>query len=65
MPMNKYDLTGKTAIVTGARQGIGRIIAMRLAASGVNTVVTDLDKKACELVLREIRDAGGEGMLCG
>jgi 3-oxoacyl-[acyl-carrier protein] reductase len=59
--MNVYDLTGKTAIVTGARQGLGRAIALRLAASGATTVVTDLDKDACERVLAEIRAAGGEG----
>jgi NAD(P)-dependent dehydrogenase (short-subunit alcohol dehydrogenase family) len=59
--MNSYDLAGKTAIVTGARQGLGRAIALRLAASGARTVVTDLDKDACEVVLHEIRDAGGEG----
>jgi 3-oxoacyl-[acyl-carrier protein] reductase len=55
------DLTGKTAIVTGARQGLGRAIALRLASSGAQTVVTDLDKEACDKVLREIRDAGGDG----
>jgi NAD(P)-dependent dehydrogenase (short-subunit alcohol dehydrogenase family) len=58
--MNVYDLKGKTAIVTGARQGLGRAIALRLAASGARTVVTDLDKEACEKVVAEIRSAGGE-----
>jgi len=59
--MNVYDLKGKTAVVTGARQGLGRAIALRLAASGARTVVTDLDKEACEKVVEEIRSAGGEG----
>jgi NAD(P)-dependent dehydrogenase (short-subunit alcohol dehydrogenase family) len=59
--MNIYDLAGKTAIVTGARQGIGRAIALRLAASGAKTVVTDLDRDGCETVLKEIRYAGGDG----
>jgi NAD(P)-dependent dehydrogenase (short-subunit alcohol dehydrogenase family) len=57
--MNRYDLSGKTAIVTGARQGIGRAIALRLAISGARTVVTDLDREGCEQVLKEIRYAGG------
>jgi NAD(P)-dependent dehydrogenase (short-subunit alcohol dehydrogenase family) len=57
--MNSYDLLGKTAIVTGARQGIGRAIAIRLAESGARTVVTDLDLEGCETVLREIRYKGG------
>ncbi|HEX9023057.1 MAG TPA: glucose 1-dehydrogenase [Geobacteraceae bacterium] len=59
--MNIYDLKGKTAIVTGARQGIGRAIALRLAASGAVTVVSDLDPGGCEKVAAEIRAAGGAG----
>ncbi len=60
--MNIYDLTGKIAIVTGARQGIGRAIALRLAGSGTKAVVSDLDEAACEAVVAEIRAAGGEGL---
>ncbi len=59
--MNIYDLRGKTGIVTGARRGIGRAIALRLAASGAATIVSDLDLKECEEVAREIGEAGGEG----
>ncbi|MDP6579503.1 MAG: SDR family NAD(P)-dependent oxidoreductase [Vicinamibacterales bacterium] len=41
-----YDLSGKTAIITGAagRRGIGRAIAIRLATDGANVVVTDIEK---------------------
>lgn len=37
------DLAGKIAIVTGAGRGIGRAIALRLAASGAGVVAADLD----------------------
>lgn len=37
------SLEGKTAIVTGAAQGIGRVIAETLAAAGADIVVADLD----------------------
>ncbi len=36
------ELKGKNAIVTGAARGIGRGIALKLAAAGVNVALVDL-----------------------
>ena len=43
--MNKYDLTGKVAIVTGARRGIGKAIALKLARNRAKVVVQILVKR--------------------
>ena len=62
-------VAGKVVVVTGAGGGIGREIALAMAASGAKVVVNDLgvslsgdksDETAAEKVAREIRDAGGE-----
>ena len=42
------DISGKTAIVTGAASGIGRGIATALAGSGANVVMADIQKTAVE-----------------
>ena len=53
------DLSGRTAVVTGAGAGLGRAEALALAAAGARVVVNDIGP-AAEAVAAEIRDAGGE-----
>lgn len=54
-----FDLTGKVAIVTGARRGMGRAHALALAAQGATVVVTDVDEGECSIVVDEIEAVGG------
>jgi len=42
------DLTGKTALVTAAAQGIGRASVLALAAAGARVIATDIDVRALE-----------------
>jgi NAD(P)-dependent dehydrogenase (short-subunit alcohol dehydrogenase family) len=42
------DISGKTAIVTGAASGIGLGIATALAEAGANVVMADIQKDAVE-----------------
>ena len=44
--MNKLDLAGRTAIVTGGGAGIGLAIAQRLAQSGARVSLWDRDDKS-------------------
>src|SRR5690554_3157260 len=49
-----FDLTGKTAVVTGASRGIGEAVARRLAQHGATVLVSSRDLGACEEVARSI-----------
>lgn len=57
-----FSLKNKVALVTGARRGIGRAIALALATAGAKVVVTDIDEKECEVVVKEIKELGSEGL---
>jgi 2-hydroxycyclohexanecarboxyl-CoA dehydrogenase len=59
-------LKGKTAIVTGAGSGIGRSIALRLAAEGVTVGVFDIRPEGCNETVSAIKATGGSsvGVTC-
>lgn len=57
-------LNGKTALVTGSGRGIGRAIALKLAAEGANVVVNDLDNEPAQAVVEEICANGGKAVAC-
>ncbi len=59
-PMTR--LRGKVAIVTGAAQGIGRAIAMRLAAEGASVAIADIQDEAAEKTAAEIRATGAKAI---
>ena len=62
--MTMIDLTGRTAIVTGAGGGLGRAHALALAAHGARVVVNDLGDGA-RAVAQEIAANGGEAIVDG
>jgi NAD(P)-dependent dehydrogenase (short-subunit alcohol dehydrogenase family) len=54
------EFEGKTAVVTGGGSGIGKAVAVALAAGGANVVVNDLKLEVALVVVDEITAAGGQ-----
>jgi 3-oxoacyl-[acyl-carrier protein] reductase len=55
-------LNNKIAIVTGARRGMGRAIALALAREGANVVVSDINQEDCQKVVDEVEKLGRKGL---
>ena len=60
--MGKLD--GKVAIISGSGRGIGRALALKLAADGAAVVVNDLDQLPADEVVAAITGAGGKAVAC-
>lgn len=59
MPLTAYDLTGRTAFVTGAASGIGRASAALLAEAGATVHCADRDEQGLHETATLIKTAGG------
>lgn len=57
-----FSLKDKVAIVTGARRGIGRGIALSLAKAGADVVVSDVSQEDCQKVVEEIEGLGRKSL---
>ena len=64
--IRKFDLTGRTAIVTGASKGLGKSMAAAFLGQGANVVVSSRKQEACDEVATELRSMGGHatGIAC-
>jgi 3-oxoacyl-[acyl-carrier protein] reductase len=58
----KMRLSNKTAVITGAANGIGRAIALKFAEQGARIVSSDLSFMAAESVSDKIKELGGEAI---
>ncbi|MFD5572437.1 SDR family NAD(P)-dependent oxidoreductase [Streptomyces cadmiisoli] len=59
MAVKAYDLTGRTAFVTGAAGGIGRATAVLLAGAGATVHCADLDRQGLHETATLIKEEGG------
>ncbi|MFE2595952.1 SDR family NAD(P)-dependent oxidoreductase [Streptomyces sp. NPDC059396] len=64
MSETQYEQGRKVAIVTGSSRGIGRAIALRLAADGARVVINyNSDAEAAKRVAAAVEEAGGEAII--
>lgn len=59
--MNLFDLTGRSAIVTGGGRGIGREVVRTLAAAGADIAVVDIDGSTAGTAAEAVRAMGRRG----
>src|ERR1700678_4696095 len=59
MPVSKlFDISGKTALVTGGSRGIGLMIARGFMEAGVKTYISSRKAEACEKAAAELSKIG-------
>jgi NAD(P)-dependent dehydrogenase (short-subunit alcohol dehydrogenase family) len=59
--MTLFDMTGKTAVITGSTRGIGRAIAERMVEHGARVVISSRKQDVCDAVASEINARFGSG----
>ena len=59
--MSLFDLTGKSAVITGSSRGIGKAIAERMAEHGAKVVISSRKAGPCDEVAEAINAKYGEG----
>lgn len=64
-PNPRFDLTGRTVIVTGGGKGIGRVYAQEFAKAGAKVVAADIDGAAAKAVADSVVAEGGTALGLG
>jgi gluconate 5-dehydrogenase len=61
--VKQFDLTGKSAIITGGSKGLGLSMAAGLASAGASVMLVNRHKEEGEIAAKELRDAFGISVL--
>ena len=56
------DMTGRTALVTGAASGLGRAVALKLASVGARLLIVDVNGEGLDATGQAIAETGGEAL---
>lgn len=59
-PLSMFDVSGQTAVVTGASGAFGRGISLTLGALGANLMLASGSEKELDVVAKEVREVGGQ-----
>jgi 3-oxoacyl-[acyl-carrier protein] reductase len=62
IPNPRFDLEGRTVIVTGGGKGLGKIYAQEFAKAGAHVVAADIDGESAEAVACAIEAEGGKAL---
>ena len=60
----KFDITGRVAVVTGSTRGLGRVFALSLAEAGADIVIVGRDADAAASVAEEVTRLGRRALVC-
>ena len=60
---DRFDLTGRVSLVTGATKGLGRAMVQGLAEAGSDVVVVSRKQDLCDQVAKEVEEATGRRAL--
>ncbi|MDQ1752845.1 MAG: hypothetical protein QOE71_3901, partial [Pseudonocardiales bacterium] len=61
--LDRFDLTGRTAVVTGATRGLGRAFAVALAEAGADIVIVGRDAEAAAEVEAQLSELGRQSLI--
>ena len=62
--MTDYDLTGRTALVTGGARGLGAEMAAALARAGASVALGDIQEDLGKATADELKDSGANAIFC-